>query len=541
MLVLARYRHVLKDYRPLRKRYPALHMAFKTVHASKGLEAEYVLLVGLHAGKYGFPTEIVDDPLLDLVLSTPERHSNAEERRLFYVALTRAKRQVYLVADGGRPSPFAEELLHGGYDIALFGLPPAPHVTCPLCAKGVLQPRKRPGQNEIFYGCSNYPYCHHTAPACPACKTGLPIRTGHGMACPNCGNALLPCPQCTGWLLERTGKNRSFLGCINYPACKYTRPLDPSAADAPPRARSTPATTPDDTRPAPLTVTADPELASAPPPRIPAIPSHTANPTSPAPTTASPAAQMPSPPTHPDAPNRVGDAVTFETGTQTVHGHIADYPPSRRFATVIDIANSIWKVDKKHLTREPGRARRNIIITPANEARAALKVGEFATFTTRNGPKTGQILKLNSSRAQVETGDSVWTIPYELFTPISAEDAERRRRLHTVAATARELMDLHGLSDWALVYGESQRRLGLCKHKDQLIRIALHHALDDEDHDIRDTVLHEIAHALAGPGHGHGARWKEIAARIGASPASAKQTKSVSTLVLDTNEPDITM
>ncbi|MDE2932747.1 MAG: SprT-like domain-containing protein, partial [Chloroflexota bacterium] len=128
------------------------------------------------------------------------------------------------------------------------------------------------------------------------------------------------------------------------------------------------------------------------------------------------------------------------------------------------------------------------------------------------------------------------------FTPISAEAAEeRRRRLHTVAATARELMDLHGLSDWTLVYGESRRQLGLCKHRDQVIRIALHHALDDGADDIRNTVLHEIAHALAGPGAGHGAKWKEIAARIGATPAAARYEKSAATRSVDSEEPEITM
>ena len=222
VLVLARYRHMLSAHRALRHRYKALRFAFKTVHASKGLEADYVILLGLTAGKYAFPTEIVDDPLLDLVLATPEPHTNAEERRLFYVALTRARRHVYLLADDGTPSAFADELLHGGYDIALFGRPPAPDVPCPVCVEGRMQPRNRPGTRELFHGCSNYPYCHHTVEPCPACKTGLPARSGDGMACPNCGHAVEPCPRCSGWLRERKSNDRTFLGCSNHPACKYT-------------------------------------------------------------------------------------------------------------------------------------------------------------------------------------------------------------------------------------------------------------------------------------------------------------------------------
>ena len=225
VLVLARYRRILPDHRPLRRRYPGLKIEFKTVHASKGLEAHYVILLGLTRGKYGFPTEIVDDPLLDLVLSNAEPHSNAEERRLFYVALTRARRHIYLLADGPHPSPFASELMHGGYDIAYFGRPPAPDAPCPQCIEGKLQPRKRPASHEIFYGCSNYPYCSYSQPPCPACKTGLPTQRDGAIDCPNCGHALDPCPKCSAWLQERTGPRGPFLGCIAYPTCRHSQAL----------------------------------------------------------------------------------------------------------------------------------------------------------------------------------------------------------------------------------------------------------------------------------------------------------------------------
>ena len=225
VLILARYRRILTEHDDLKKRYRTLQIALKTVHASKGLEADYVVLLGLSRGRYGFPTEIVDDPLLDLVLSSPEPHGNAEERRLFYVALTRARRQVYLVADGANPSPFATELMHGGYDIAYFGRPPAPDAACPACVEGRLQPRKRPGSREIFYGCSNYPYCSYAQQPCPGCRNGLPTRADGTVRCPNCGQQLRPCPRCASWLEERTGQRGPFLGCVTYPSCRHTEPL----------------------------------------------------------------------------------------------------------------------------------------------------------------------------------------------------------------------------------------------------------------------------------------------------------------------------
>ena len=486
ILVLARYNHMLKHHHPLRRRYPKLHFAFKTVHASKGLEADYVILLSLTAGKYAFPTEIVDDPLLDLVLATPEPHTNAEERRLFYVALTRARRHIYLLADDGPPSSFANELLHGGYDIALFGQPPAPDVACPLCLKGKMQPRNRPGNRDLFYGCSNYPYCHHTTAPCPSCNTGLPVKTDDGMACPNCGHATTPCPRCSGWLRNRKRDDRSFLGCNNYPACRYSRNVDDDAATPPPTAPT------------------EPGAVSQLPPEP------------------SPAEMRPED-TDPQRPLRIGDAVRFATRGQTVHGHLLEGQRSRRFSKIIDADDRIWKVPKTDLTAATGHPRRAVIITPNNETRAALRLGDAVTFQTPEGPVDGEIVKLNPIRAKVQCGDAVWNVPYPRLSPSDSEaTGANRERLHAVAAMARQLIDRHGLTDWTLAFSETRRRLGHCDYRDKVIRIALQHALGDADESIRDTVLHEIAHAIAGCEAGHGPLWKEIAQKIGATPAAKK-------------------
>ncbi|MCY4589628.1 MAG: UvrD-helicase domain-containing protein, partial [Alphaproteobacteria bacterium] len=101
VLLLGRYRHLQPlNLGSLANQYPGLRFSYMTVHRSKGLEADYAVVLGLCAGKYGFPVEMADDPLLDLVMAAPEAHSNAEERRLLYVALTRARRQAFLLAEG---------------------------------------------------------------------------------------------------------------------------------------------------------------------------------------------------------------------------------------------------------------------------------------------------------------------------------------------------------------------------------------------------------------------------------------------------------
>ncbi|MDE0193589.1 MAG: UvrD-helicase domain-containing protein, partial [Gammaproteobacteria bacterium] len=122
VLLLGRYRHLRpRNLGALPQQYPSLRFTWMTVHRCKGLEADYAVVLGMCSGKYGFPVEIADDPLLDLVLAAPEAHPNAEERRLLYVAVTRARRQVFLLAEGGRPSEFVTELIDGGYDVEVFG------------------------------------------------------------------------------------------------------------------------------------------------------------------------------------------------------------------------------------------------------------------------------------------------------------------------------------------------------------------------------------------------------------------------------------
>ena len=224
VLLLGRYRHQRPaNLTHLGRQYPGLRFSFMTAHGSKGSQADYVVVLDLCAGRYGFPSEVDDDPLLDLVLAAPEEHPNAEERRLFYVAITRAKRKVYLLAEGGPQSSFIEELIQDGYDITVFGRPPQQDVHCPTCVKGRLERRENARNRNTFYGCSNYPYCGHTQQACPVCRTGLLLKQQEGFRCRNCGGIVQSCPICDGWLQTKIGKYGRFLGCSNYPDCNYTR------------------------------------------------------------------------------------------------------------------------------------------------------------------------------------------------------------------------------------------------------------------------------------------------------------------------------
>jgi len=113
--ILARYRHLLNDAKQQVDTPEKLH--FWTFHSAKGLESEYCIIVGLYSGKSGFPSDNKTDLLIDALLPQLDGYKYSEERRLLYVAITRAKKQAYLIADAHQPSQFIEELVLPQYQV----------------------------------------------------------------------------------------------------------------------------------------------------------------------------------------------------------------------------------------------------------------------------------------------------------------------------------------------------------------------------------------------------------------------------------------
>jgi DNA helicase-4 len=136
-----------------------LEVAFRTVHSSKGLEADFIVIPRLVSGRFAFPSEIADDPVLDLAMAAPDDYPNAEERRLFYVALTRARHRVLLVTQRGKESPFVVELLRDKLIVSADGDSEGQtslHV-CDKCGEGLMVLRS--GPYSEFLGCSRFPAC----------------------------------------------------------------------------------------------------------------------------------------------------------------------------------------------------------------------------------------------------------------------------------------------------------------------------------------------------------------------------------------------
>lgn len=207
---------LLEDFKVIRKdneirvvynKYPNLKLNFLTAHRSKGLEADYVIIINMKNTLLGFPNKIADDPLLGLVLTDLDQFSFAEERRLFYVAMTRTKKVTYLLVPQLNMSIFADELIKTqeiAYKLETDEQEIFNNPNCPRCATGHLILRENSENRSKFLGCSNFPLCDNTF-------KNVEIL-----------DSKIICEKCGGYMVKRNGNYGEFYGCTNYPICKNT-------------------------------------------------------------------------------------------------------------------------------------------------------------------------------------------------------------------------------------------------------------------------------------------------------------------------------
>lgn len=156
VLVLGRYRATRDGLEAgLTRRYRHVSVEFDTIHRAKGKEADHVIMPGVEYR--ALPSMRDDDPVLQLAMSTPDPYPYGEERRLFYVALTRARRSVLLLTRRGFESQFLIELISDGAVTMLSpdGGPSAE--ICPTCGRRTMI--RMEGRFGPFLGCSGYPVC----------------------------------------------------------------------------------------------------------------------------------------------------------------------------------------------------------------------------------------------------------------------------------------------------------------------------------------------------------------------------------------------
>lgn len=206
------------------KKYPQVDITFLTAHSSKGLGYDNVIIINAKDAVYGFPSKIEDDPVMKLVIKQSDEMDYAEERRLFYVALTRTKNRVFIIAPEKHPSEFVLELKAVYKNILLKGeFNPEPHglitnKVCPICGYP-LQRRHRKDCGMNLWVCTNEPE------VCGFVSNNL---VGGKMY-------IQKCTECVdGYLIVKTKDGHPFLGCTNYTrdgkGCNST--ISPQAFDA---------------------------------------------------------------------------------------------------------------------------------------------------------------------------------------------------------------------------------------------------------------------------------------------------------------------
>lgn len=188
-------------------KYPQLDITFMTVHMAKGLGYDNVIVVNGKNETYGFPSKIEDDPVLSFVIKGDNSIDYAEERRLFYVAMTRTKNRVYFIAPEQNPSEFLLEIKHDYKSVVLNGKWNEEEIkqnltrkVCPICGYP-LQFRYKNAYGLKLYMCTNdQEMCGFMTNDIKAGKL-----------------AIMKCDKCRdGYLIAKSAGNGYFLGCTNY-------------------------------------------------------------------------------------------------------------------------------------------------------------------------------------------------------------------------------------------------------------------------------------------------------------------------------------
>ena len=142
--------------------YGRRKLNFMTVHQSKGLECDYIILLNCNGGTMGFPSQISDSHVLRYVLSAPDAYSFSEERRIFYVGITRAKKHTWVLYDINNPSPFVKEFVQTLEPVTKPGADIPEAELCPKCHCGRIMVVKKGvavnGNPYTTFACSNEKY-----------------------------------------------------------------------------------------------------------------------------------------------------------------------------------------------------------------------------------------------------------------------------------------------------------------------------------------------------------------------------------------------
>ena len=214
---------------------------------------------------------------------------------------------------------------------------------------------------------------------------------------------------------------------------------------------------------------------------------------------------------------RQHDPVSFVSKRGDEQGFIASVKGQTAVVVVDD--GREYRVPVRLLKLRPGVPPQRVH-TRNDAARVDFKEKDLVSFTDKKSVRhTGHIVKLNQKSARVNCDDLTWKVGYVDLVLQRDNDSStnNRLRLREIEAEAEALLQKHELVNWRFVFDQASKRGGLCGHHRREISLSEQFSLAAPREEVTDTILHEIAHALTGPKHGHDEVWKAMAKRIGCS------------------------
>ncbi len=216
----------------------------------------------------------------------------------------------------------------------------------------------------------------------------------------------------------------------------------------------------------------------------------------------------------------VSDRVKFQHHKGWRFGHVAR--KGRHYAHIVCDDQKEFRVPYAMLHKIDGVAVAHIQ-TAAEKLRSRFNPQERVSFAVEGQKMTGVISRLNPKRAIVVCDNGKeYQVPYAMLRVETNHDREQMPgrgevALTEIAAQAKALLTQHRLNDWSFQFDNGRKRAGCCNYSQRIISVSHEYARHASDEDIRDTLLHEIAHALVGQAHGHDEVWRVQAVAIGCS------------------------
>lgn len=209
----------------------------------------------------------------------------------------------------------------------------------------------------------------------------------------------------------------------------------------------------------------------------------------------------------------IHDPVKFRYRGVRISGHIARKTPQK--ADIVGTDGGEYRVPWDFLARNEAESRKRVTLR-RDQLKALFRPEDEVVIPHGQGRIEGTVARLGPKRALVATEHGSYYVPYGLLTRAGPDpDRGDGRRLAEVAAEAERLMSRHGLTGWSFQFEDASKQAGVCVFGLKVIGLSRLYCLYATDRQVRDTILHEIAHALVGPKHNHDATWKAVARSIG--------------------------